>query len=114
MESQGKAAATEESEDAQSFKKNFYESLAKGIQSTKYSFEGEKDISTQINALEKEALDQKDIRKKLEITRRVVYMRAELEARKIRIANKSVKKKILEIIKESAVKQGVYNTEEAK
>ena len=104
----------EETDEGRSFKKNFYENLAKGIQSTKYSFEGEKDISTQIDVLEKEALDQKDIRKKLEITRRVIYMRAELETKKIRIANKSVKKKILEIVKESAIKQGVYNTEEAK
>ena len=41
-------------------------------------------------------------------------MKADLEAKKIRIANKKVKKKILEIVKESAIKQGVYNTEEAK
>jgi len=41
-------------------------------------------------------------------------MRAELETKKIRIANKNVKKKILEIIKESAIKQGVYNVEEVK
>ena len=64
--------------------------------------------------MEKQALDQKDIRKKLEITKRIIYMRADLETKKIRIANKIVKRKILDIVKESAIKQGVYNTEGAK
>ena len=41
-------------------------------------------------------------------------MRADLETKKIRIANKIVKRKILDIVKESAIKQGVYNTEGAK
>ena len=88
--------------------------MAKGIQSQKITFEGETDITGQIQSLEKEALDQKDVRKKLEITRKVIQMKAELEVKKIRIANKNVKKKLLEIVKETAIKQGVYNTEEAK
>lgn len=64
--------------------------------------------------MEKEALDQTDIRKKLEITKKVISMRTEMESKKIRIANKTVKKKILELVKQSAIKQGVYNSEGTK
>ena len=68
---------------------------------------------SQIESLEKEAIDQTDIRKKLEIRRKIIGMRAELEIKKIKIANKSVKKHVLGIIRESAIKQGAFNKEES-
>lgn len=94
-------------------RREFYENLAKGINEQNIVFEGEKDIMSQIESLEKEAIDQTDIRKKLEIRRKIIGMRAELEIKKIKIANKSVKKHVLGIIRESAIKQGAFNKEES-
>lgn len=103
-----------EGEEEGSSRKFFYENLAKNLQNQKFSFEVEKDINVQIDALEKEALEQTDIKKKYEITKRLLTIKSELEIKKIKIANKSVKKKILDIVKETAIKQGVYNTEGVK
>ena len=99
-------------EAEKSSRRNFYESLAKGVEQGPVSYEGEKDVLNQIDSLEKEAYDQKDIRKKLEISKRLIQMKAELELKKIKIANKMVKKHILDVIKETSIKQGVYNMEE--
>ena len=101
-------------EAEKSSRMNFYENLAKGVEQAPLSYEGEKDVLNQIDSLEKEAYDQKDVRKKLEISRRLIQMKAELELKKIKIANKLVKKHILDIVKETSIKQGVYNTEEEK
>jgi len=109
-----KTKENEEATEEQIPKKQFYENLAKRIQGTNFMFEGEKDINEQIEFLEKEALDQKDLKKKNDITLKVAEMKIELEAKKIRIANKTLKKTILDIVKETAIKTGVYNTEEAK
>ncbi len=84
------------------------------MEDQKYTFENEKDINSQIETLEKEVLDQTDIRKKFEIAKKLLIMKTDLETKKIKIANKSVKKKILEIVKRTAIRQGVYNNEQAK
>jgi len=97
-----------------SSRKSFYENLAKGIEQAPLSYDGEKDVLNQIESLEKEAYDQKDIRKKLEISKKLIQMKAELELKKIKIANKLVKKHILSITRETSIKQGVYNVEEQK
>jgi hypothetical protein len=69
---------------------------------------------SEIEALEKEAYDQKDLRKKLTITKKLIQLKTELEFKKIKIANKLVKKKILAVVKKSAIKQGVFNVEQQK
>lgn len=108
------AGKTDDIQDEKTSRKSFYENLAKGVESAPLSYEGEKDVLNQIESLEKEAYDQKDIRKKLEITKKLLQMKAELELKKIKIANKIVKKHILDITKETSIKRGVYNMEEQK
>jgi uncharacterized membrane protein len=101
--------------DSEKFsRQEFYENLAKGVQDSPISYEGEKDVLNQIDSLEKEAYDQTDIRKRLEISKKLIQMKAELELKKIKIANKLVKKHILAVVKETSIKQGVYNEEEQK
>ena len=109
------AGKTDDLDIEKNSRKSFYENLAKGVeQQTPLSYEGEKDVLNQIEALEKEAYNQKDIRKKLEISKRLIHMKAELELKKIKIANKLVKKHILAVVKETSIKTGVYNIEEEK
>lgn len=106
---------TEQPEDeGSSIRKEFYQNLAKEIESQASKFDSQKDVVGQIDFLEQQVVDQRDMKKKLEIRKKIIELKTDLEIKKIKIANKTVKKHILEIVKQTAIRQGVYNTEEAK